>query len=169
MLVYLFQGQSRQWKKPQESEGRRAEVLQRISAGQWWKVRMLQDHHKLCYNECSGHRGLPKIGWNCPWSENKLPKFQYERIVFLTYIWKWPLLGEARSTEVKCSMPGLWNWKLLFHQDAKMQSNLHKPRASRLTDLLWREDKMNDGMSVGLNPRSEPAFWRNIILRSLTF
>lgn len=50
-----------------------------------------------------------------------------------------------------------------------MQRNLHESGASRLTDVLGRQDKMNDGMSVGLNPGSEPALWRNGNLRSLTF
>lgn len=50
-----------------------------------------------------------------------------------------------------------------------MQRNLHESGASRLTDLLGRQDKMNDGMSVGLNRGSEPAFWRNGNLRSLAF
>lgn len=80
-------------------QGRRVYAQQRISAGQWWKVHMLQCHHKLCENEWSGHKGVPKIGWNCPQSENKLPKFQYEKTVFLTCIFMWPLLGEARSAE----------------------------------------------------------------------
>lgn len=50
-----------------------------------------------------------------------------------------------------------------------MQRNLHESGASRLTDLLGRQDKMNDGMSVGLNRGSEPAFWRNGNLTSLAF
>lgn len=130
---------------------------------------MVQCHRKLCWNEWSGHKGVPKIGWNCSHSENKLPKFQYEKTAFLTYIFMWPLLGEARSTEMKYNILWFWNWKLLFHQDTKMWKNLHESSASRLKDLLWRKDKMNDGMSVGLNPGSEPAFWRDENLRSLTF
>lgn len=87
---------------------------------------MLQCHHKLCWNEWLGHKGVPKIGWNHSQSENKLPKFQYEKTVFLTYIFMWPPLGEARPTEIKYNMLWLRNWKLLFHQDTKMQRNLHE-------------------------------------------
>lgn len=87
---------------------------------------MVQCHHKLCWNEWSGHKGVPKIGWNCSHSENKLPKFQYEKTAFLTYIFMWPLLGEARSTEMKYNILWFWNWKLLFHQDTKMRKNLHE-------------------------------------------
>lgn len=123
-------------KEPQEGQGRSVSVQQRVSAGQWWKVHMSQCHHQLCENEWSGHKGVPKIGWNCPQSENKLPRFQYEKTVFLTYISMWPLLGEARSTEMKHNMLRLLNWKLLLHQDTKMQRNLHESGASRLTDLL---------------------------------
>lgn len=34
---------------------------------------------------------------------------------------------------------------------------------------MKERQKMNDGLSVGLNPKSDPAFWRNGKLRSLTF
>lgn len=141
----------------------------RIGAGQWWKVHMLQCHHKLYWKEWSGHKGVPKIGWNCSQSENKLLKFQYEQIVFLTCIFMWSLLGEARSTEMKYNMLWHWNWKLLFHLDTKMQRNLHESGASRPKDLLWGKDKMNDGVSVGLNSGSKPVFSGNRNLRSLTF
>lgn len=148
-------------------------MQQRIPVGQWWKVHMLQCHHKLCWNERSGHKGVPKIGWYHSQSENKLPKFQYEKTLFLMYISMWSPLGEARSTEIKYNIPWFKNWKLLLHQDTKMQKkkkkNLHESGAPRLKDLLWRKDKMNNGMSVGLNPGSELAFWRNENLRRLMF
>lgn len=96
-------------------------MQQRIPAGQWWKVHMLQCHHKLCWNERSGHKGVPKIGWYHSQSENKLPKFQYEKTLFLMYISMWSPLGEARSTEIKYNIPWFKNWKLLLHQDTKMQ------------------------------------------------
>lgn len=128
-LVNLLQRQGRWWLEPQKGRERRAQAPLRTGAGQWWKVHMLQCHHKLHCKEWSGHKGVPKIGWNCSQSENKLPKFQYEQTMFLTCIFMWSLLGEARSTEMKYNMPWQWNLKLLFHLDTKMQRNLHEPGA----------------------------------------
>lgn len=119
MLVNLLQRQGRWWLEPQEGRERRVQAPLRTGAGQWWKVHMLQCHHKLQCKEWSGHKGVPKIGWKCSQSENKLPKFQYEQTVFLTCIFMWSLLGEARSTEMKYNMPWQWNLKLLFHLDTK--------------------------------------------------
>lgn len=79
----------------------------------------------------------------------------------------WSLLGEARSTEMKYNMPWQRKSKLLFHLDTKMQRNLHESGASRPKDLLQEEDKMNDGVSVGLNSRNDSAFSGNRNLRSL--
>lgn len=81
----------------------------------------------------------------------------------------WSLLGEARSTEMKYNMPWQGNLKLLFHLDTKMQRNLHELGASRPKDLFREEDKMNDGVSVGLNSRNDSAFSGNRNLRSLFF
>lgn len=109
-------------------------------AGQWWSIPCSGATINYVTANSQATKGFPKIGGSCPRSENKWPKSQRERTVFLTC----GHYGDARSAEMKHSVLWLWSWNRLFHQDTKRHRNVHASHARR---PVYKEGKTRGMMA----------------------